>query len=124
MKCKVCKEKLILREGKFGPFWACVNSTSSDNHGTVSVKPEKFVDTISKKELKRLKKNRDKLLKKLHGKNNIGIRKITPYTPDFDLEKEVNLAMARDFGYLVSDHDIFMDCDYDEPGHWSNCGLY
>lgn len=33
MRCLVCKTAMLIREGKFGPFYYCPNG----NHGTISV---------------------------------------------------------------------------------------
>lgn len=33
MQCLVCKTAMLIREGKFGPFYYCPNG----NHGTISV---------------------------------------------------------------------------------------
>jgi len=38
MECKVCKKTMVIRDGKFGKFYACPSSNPSDNHGTVSIK--------------------------------------------------------------------------------------
>lgn len=64
MKCIKCKSRLIEREGKFGKFWCCPNSTIGDNHGTFktrqmlynklyhdSIPPERDLDFLVRKEM-------------------------------------------------------------------------
>lgn len=48
MNCVKCKSELVLREGKFGKFFACPKSNPSDNHGTVSTtKPRSSAQVFS-----------------------------------------------------------------------------
>lgn len=42
-KCSKCDVEMILRNGKFGKFWACPKSNPSDNHGTISVGSARFI---------------------------------------------------------------------------------
>jgi ssDNA-binding Zn-finger/Zn-ribbon topoisomerase 1 len=43
-KCPVCKAHLIERNGAFGAFLCCPNSTKKNNHGTWPVEDEGYED--------------------------------------------------------------------------------
>lgn len=34
--CKVCSAEMQLRNGKYGQFYFCANSTAKDSHGTIN----------------------------------------------------------------------------------------
>ena len=47
MHCLVCKKAMMIREGKFGPFYYCPNG----NHGTISVaKYEAIMEQVTVKD--------------------------------------------------------------------------
>lgn len=94
IKCKVCDSEMITRLGKYGEFLACPKSNNTDNHGTISL-PLPF--------------NESSILKSL---NTCNINS--------NLDKEIDLCCAREFGFIADSTDIFMDIDLGDGQHWTD----
>lgn len=100
MKCRKCNSTLVIRNGKFGEFYACPKSNPSDNHGTVSLLP---------KETGQTRYNR-------------------AYHGSVGLDKMIQAQMMYMGGGRMTDLDLFIeggeDAANDDPDHWMNTRPY
>lgn len=101
---------MLIRNGKFGDFYYCPNSTPTNKHGTISVLAWAALS------------------------GNHGLVRHNRPIPPPDIDFEVRRQMAS-FGAIPNELDLFVEgppeddwgdmLDYsDEPDHWSNMRPY
>ena len=113
--CPTCGAPMLVRNGKYGAFYYCKNSTIASKHGTMSVRAWEMLCRLL-----RTAPSRD--------------QESPSAFSQFDFEFEVRRQMAS-YGVIPTDLELFAEgelhdlnggeIDYsDEPDHWSNFRPY